>query len=953
MRRIFLDEIPTYKTGIRALTAQGKLLPAITLGLSVLERLGLPLPAEPAAQEVEEHMKTSLSLLLERPIEKLSSLPAMTSPEQLACISILSELGEPAYASSPQFFLVWAAVMAEISLRHGNCALSPFAYSAFALALCATAHVETGSSLAKAAIALLEPLGAQSLRCRLLNIYGCTIQPWTEHLRDTLPTLQEAVGAAAELGDLTSGSYAAFNSCTAAFFMGEPLDQLTPRLLRNMNTIAGMRQTYIWNWVAFHVLAAQRLSDAGERPAGLGAFDEDVWLASAKAANDQCGLAYYFLSKLVAAYLLGETEPGEMLAHLAEVKARQAGFQGAFAVPVSYFYGSLALLKSGLDRTPQAAGEIRENLSRLERFARLAPMNFQHKAGLIAAELARADGKEWDAAQLYEKAIDGARRNGFVQEEALACELAASFYRERGMENAAIFHLHGAYEAYVRWQAWKKVKALEAGHPDLLAKLAPAVPAHRPDALDLSTVMKATRAISKEMELDRLLAQTMRIVVENAGAQSGALILPDGAAWLMAAKAQIGVPEVEAPHPLDLNATDEVPVSVVRFVARTKERVLLDDAASQGTFSRDPYIRRHKIRSLLCAPLLSRGALVGVAYVENNLTAGAFTKERVRLLEILLSQAAISLENARTYRALQASEAKYRRLIDTANEGVSVVGPDGTIAFVNARLAAMLGFEPEELLGHPPTSFMFEEDARDHMRKFESRSQRGPEQYERRLRLKNGGIIWTWVSVTPMFDEQHNFQGSLAMLSDITERKRAEEKLFLLNFSLDSVHEAAFLADENARFVYVNEAACRVLGYSREELLGLGVADIDPDFPAQRWPSHWRELKEQRSLVFEARHKTKDGRIIPVELSANYFEYGEVGYNLALARDISERKQVQEKIRHLAAIVESSGDAIIGKTLDGKIVSWNKGAEHLYGYTAAEVTGKPVSLVVPASRRKN
>ncbi len=893
-----LDEVPAYKTEIRTLTAQGKLLPAITRGLEVLQRLGLPLPGEPAADEVEAHMGSALRLLKERTIKELSSLPAMTSPEELACISILSELGEPAYAGSPQFFLVWASAMAENSLRHGNCALSPFAYSAFALALCATGtHVQLGSSLAKAAIAMLEPLEARRLRCRLLNIYGCTIQPWTEHLRDTLSTLQEAIGAAPESGDLTSGSYAAFNTCTAAFFMGEPLSQLMVRLAKNLNVIAGMRLAYIWNWVAFHALEVQRLAGLDEHLAELDVFDEDAWLASAKASNDQCGLAYYFLSKLIAVYLLGETEPGEAQAMLTEVKSRQAGFQAAFAVPVFHFYSSLTLVKFGLNSAPQALDEVRENLSRLERFARLAPMNFQHKADLVAAELARIGGEEWNAAGLYERAIGGARTNGFVQEEALACELTADFYRGQGMENAAGFHLRSAYEAYVRWQASKKVKALEVEYPDLLAKSAQTLPAEGPAPLDLTTVMKATHAISKEMELDRLLAQTMRIVVENAGAQSGALILQNDGGWLLAAKAQIGVSKVEAPHALDLDTSDQVPGSVLRFVARTKEQVLLDDAVRRGAFASDPYIKRNRIKSLLCCPLLSRGVLVGVAYLENNLTAAAFTPERIRLLEMLLSQAAISLENARTYQALQASEAKYRRLVDTASEGVLVIDADGAITFANSRIAEMVGFTAEEMLGRPVTSFLFEEDIPDHQHKIDNCRHGIPEQYERRLRHRNGGTVWALASATPMFDDERNFQGSFAMFSDITERRQAEQSLFLLNFALNNVREAAFLIDENARFVFVNEASCHMLGYGREELLALCVADVDPDFPMRRWPSHWRDLQEHRFLIFEGRHRTKDGRIIPVEICANYFEYDKAGYNLALVRDISERRQMEEERR--------------------------------------------------------
>ena len=774
-----LDEVPVYETEIRALTAQGELLPAIRLGLSVLERLGMRLPENPSQEEVGERLGCALALLQAQTIEKLIHLPPMTSPAQLACASILSQLGEPAYAASPQFFLVWASVMAETSLRHGNCALSPFAYAAYALALCATgAHVETGSKLAKAAIAMLEPLGAQSLRCRLLNIYGCTIQPWTGHLRDTLSALGKAIASAPESGDFTSGSYAAFNTCTAAFFMGEPLDELVPRLQANMDAIAGMRQTYIWNWVAFHYVAVQRLRGA----AGQIAFDEESWLASAKAANDQCGLAYYFLGKLMTACLLGETVPGEAMAQLAEMKVYQAGFQGAFAVPVSYFYGSLALLKFGQGDGGAALEEVRANRVKLEGLARLAPMNFQHKCDLIGAELARIEGKPWDAARLYETAIAGARKNGFVQEEALACELASAFYLGCGMETAAQLHLRSAREGYIRWQAREKVRALPAaGLPYSLQESAAASPDAVMDALDLSSVMKATRAISCEMELDRLLAEVMRIVIENAGAQRGVLLLQENEVWQVTARGRAGASQVEIPHPVDTGENGEVSAGVIRYVARTKERVLLEDAASYGKFVSDPYIRRQMTRSLLCAPLLSRGNLIGILYLENSLTAGAFTPGKVQLLELILSQAAISLENARVFKALRKSEAKYRRIVDTANEGIWLLGPDTLTVFVNARMAEMLGCSVDEMAGLPVTAFMFEEDAHDHLKRMEDRRGGLAKHYERRFRRKDGETVWVLVSAASIFDDEHRFQGAIAMATDITERRRAEDDLRLMN----------------------------------------------------------------------------------------------------------------------------------------------------------------------------
>jgi PAS domain S-box-containing protein len=157
--------------------------------------------------------------------------------------------------------------------------------------------------------------------------------------------------------------------------------------------------------------------------------------------------------------------------------------------------------------------------------------------------------------------------------------------------------------------------------------------------------------------------------------------------------------------------------------------------------------------------------------------------------------------------------------------------------------------------------------------------------------------LWALASATPIFDDKHHFEGSFAMLTDITERKLAEQKLFLMNFALDNVREAAFLTDENARFRFVNEESCRLLGYTREELLNMGVPDIDPEMTMARWPDHWQKLQTRQSLLFEARHRTKDGRLLPVEINANYFKYDNADYNLALIRDISERRRAEQELR--------------------------------------------------------
>jgi PAS domain S-box-containing protein len=264
-------------------------------------------------------------------------------------------------------------------------------------------------------------------------------------------------------------------------------------------------------------------------------------------------------------------------------------------------------------------------------------------------------------------------------------------------------------------------------------------------------------------------------------------------------------------------------------------------------------------------------------------------------------------ERSRAEAALRESEERYSRIVNTSNEGIWVLGPDTLTASVNTRMAEMLGVKQEEIIGKPFTAFMVEEDKQDHLKKMENRRKGIAEHYERRLISNGGHILWAIVSATPIFDKDNNFKGSFAMFTDITERKKAEQNLALLNLALDKVKDAAFLIDGKGHFLYVNEEACRTLGYSHEELLSMSIPEIDPDYPMERWRENWRKLETQGSSRFETRHKTKNGNIFPVEISTNYVVDNGLPYHIAIARNITERKQTEEELSryrvHLEEVV--------------------------------------------------
>ncbi len=253
-----------------------------------------------------------------------------------------------------------------------------------------------------------------------------------------------------------------------------------------------------------------------------------------------------------------------------------------------------------------------------------------------------------------------------------------------------------------------------------------------------------------------------------------------------------------------------------------------------------------------------------------------------------------------TERLLRESEERFRLLYENAPLGYQSLDEYGYFLEVNQEWLDMLGYSREEVMGKWIGNFLasdYLDRLKENFPKFKAAGEIHGAEFV--MLRKDGSRVAVAVDGRIGRNRQGQFKQTHCILQDITERKQAEERLRLLDFALDHVREAAFLTDENAQFRFVNEESCRILGYTRAELLGLGVPDIDPDFPMGRWFSHWNDLKTQGSLIFEGRHKTKDGSILSVEINANYFEYDGQSYNLAFVRDITARKRAeQERLAH-------------------------------------------------------
>ncbi|NET45799.1 ATP-binding protein, partial [Okeania sp. SIO2B3] len=299
-------------------------------------------------------------------------------------------------------------------------------------------------------------------------------------------------------------------------------------------------------------------------------------------------------------------------------------------------------------------------------WAQNCPENFLHLCCLVEAEMARIGGKKLEAIELYDCAIALAKENEDLQQEALGNELAAKFYLNWGKEKIAATYMQEAYYCYARWGAQAKTDQLEQKYPQLLAPIVSQQKGETmirksmesitntssgiSDSLDLATIIKASHALSEEIELNALLSKLMHIVLENAGADTGALILDNSGTWEIAAKCDSNQCYLSA---ITLAKTENLPISIINTVKRTQQTMLINNIKQDKTFTADPYLIQQPPKSLCCTPIINQGKLIGILYLENRLTVEAFTPDRIEILNLLTAQAAISIENARLYHRLE------------------------------------------------------------------------------------------------------------------------------------------------------------------------------------------------------------------------------------------------------------------------------------------------------------
>ncbi|MBE8987698.1 AAA family ATPase [Nostoc sp. LEGE 12450] len=972
-----LDKISVYEVKIEVFTAQGYFAEAIAAALTILKQLGVELPTAPTQEDVAVAFSTVLDVIGERFPAELLNLSDAKDENILAAARILTSVAPCAYLSQPQLYLLVILKKVYLSVVYGNESTSTFSYASYGILMCGVfKNVELGYEFGQLALDLRSRYQNSELKGKTLLLVYLYTRHWKMHLRELLQPLQTAYCSCLDVGDLAFAGYSAYNYSFYSYFAGQNLTQLEPEVAGYCEALKHLKQNLALNYSQLiRQILLNLMGDADDVVVLSGtAYNEHHQIPLHEAAGDRTGLALLWINKLVVSYLFSEFEQ-------AVEQARQArqyldAIIAFLYVPIFHFYDSLAQLAwfeqaSALEQQ-QMKECITANQEKLNYWATHAPMNFRHKFDLVEAERYRVLGNRAEAIECYDRAIIGAKEQGYIQEEALANELAAKFYLDWGKEQIAQSYMTQAYYGYARWGAKTKVVDLEKRYPQLLVPILQQSPSPLSTnetifalgsvtstssansssssisvALDLASILKASQTLSSEIELEKLLSVLLHIVIENAGADKCVFMLLESGRLLIQALAQlslgigsienIGITHVDfyprLLNPQPVEDSQDVPIGLINTVKRSLKPTVIIDATVHPQFINDPYIQQQQPKSILCSPILHQGKLLGILYLENNLTNGAFTSDRVELLNLLCAQAAISLVNARLYRnsqnyaqqltqslaKLQASEIRFQNLANNIPGMVYQfrLAADGSTStpYVSSGCFDLYGLEPELVMAGIHSLYtMNHPDDQPAIAKAIAYSAQTltPFEQEWRIILPSGAVKWIQSVARPerQADGAILWDGVVIDISDVYDelrlRKQAEASLAkereFLNAIIQNITDGIVVCDPNGNLILFNNAT--------REFHGLPIESLPPE----QWAQHFDlyqpdgqtplstieiplfralqgEIVENAEIVIAPKHGSK--RILLASGQAIVDSLGNKLGAVIVMRDISERKQAE------------------------------------------------------------
>ncbi len=654
---------------------------AVTLGLQAFALLGIEFARDDA--ELERWADAQLAelgpKLLSLGPDALLAQPLSKDPAHRLRMGLVGLLLPPSFASRPSLFVALVAHALSAVLEHGNTEESCIVFFSYGLLQVTTSDIARGLAFSELAVRLYERLNVHRTAGMALHVHGGHINHWARPLHTSVPILAQSIQVSMAVGDLNHIGNGVFEMVWLLYERGDHLDEVARYAVQALDLAAQIRNEAIRSAVLScqcFVRCLRAESESGpesesesgaESPAEIFLRETAPSLSRLQQASFGPGIGTYHILHLILRYLFGQPALAFAAAQAVAPILRQVQ---SLPIEVAFhlFRGLTVVARiAELGESPELASLLAEDLGKLTRWAAACPENYAPLYALLRAEIARLRNDPLLAEEQYDAAIEGAQRSGFVHYAALANELAARHYLARGRRLVAPTYLRAAYVGYALWGAQSKVRRLAAQHPELAALAsgrearAVAPPLHQ--ALDVAAVVRIGQAISAELQLDQLVEQLLRVALHHAGATRGALLLGGAGSLQLVAHSQQdsdGEVRVQATFGQPLGATQEVPVELVQAVAESGSPKVIADASRDAELGRDPCILRHQSRSVMVLPLLHRSSVVGVLYLENNLSPDLFHGERTEVLGSLCAQAATAVENAQLYTRLSAASRELR-----------------------------------------------------------------------------------------------------------------------------------------------------------------------------------------------------------------------------------------------------------------------------------------------------
>lgn len=663
-----LDRVEGQEIRIQALIAQQRLPEAVYQALEVLESLGFGMDPNPTLADVQTAVGVTLGLIGQADLQGLHSAE---HPEAMAAVRIQNGVMAAAYLAVPLLLPMLCCNMVSISLRHGLSPDGVYAFSVLALVLVSGEQLEAARQLASVAAELGRRWDDPSHQCKNLHVIDGVVNGYLEPLRRAIENHRLVYRLSLDCGDLEYAGWGLHNEIANSFWAGIELPELAATIEHHTAVMEHHKMGPALACTYPMGQLVRTLTTPSQRPARLvsDAYDEEVHLAKMLQHQARGAVFCVAVAGLISRYHFGALE--EALERAERYAEYADGVQGTYQVVAWHQYRALTILRLGRpDEVETRLARVAPNLAFLATLAEACPANFAHRVRLLEAECARLQDRRGEAQELYEAAIAQAREHQFLQDEALANELAGRFLYELGNLAPARGYLLQAIFLYGRWGASAKTEALEREFAEPLAGFRHFLSTRRrgttatvsfADELDLAAAIRASHAISSQIVLAELVQSLVRLVLETAGAQRGLLLLEGEGGLQVVCEGWVDT-EIQL-RSFELSATDyaECPQSVIHYVRRTREAVILHHASQDSMFRQDDYIQARATGSILCLPVKQQNELSAILYLENDLTTGAFTDQQLDLLRLLAAQAAISIRNAQLYNTLEQRVAERTR----------------------------------------------------------------------------------------------------------------------------------------------------------------------------------------------------------------------------------------------------------------------------------------------------